>query len=208
MANAIHFYTHPYTRGATVAWMLEEIDQPFDVTLLNYKNEDHKKPEYLALNPMGKIPTLVHKGIVITETAAICAYLADAFPEKKLAPSITDPKRGTYLRWLFFTAGACEYAMVDKISDRAPVEPGRIGYGSYEVAFQTLAGALEQGPYLLGEQFSAADVFICSLLNWGTMMKAIPDNPIFSNYIKTCLERPAYQSSFRQGQLWLKQLEA
>lgn len=208
MASDIHFYTHPYTRGATVAWMLEEIGQPFELTLLDFKKGDNKKPEYMALNPMGKIPTLVHKGVVITETAAICAYLADAFPEKNLAPAITDLKRGTYLRWFFFAAGACEYAMVDKSSGRVPVDPGRIGYGTYEAAFGALAGALERGPYILGEQFSAADVFICSLLNWGTLTKAIPDNSIFSKYIKICLDRPAYQRSFRQGQLWLNQLEA
>ena len=118
----ITFYTNPQSRGRIVHWLLEELGVPYDMKILDFEKGDHKKPDYLKINPMGKVPAIVHRGVVVTEAAAICTYLADAYPKAGLAPALDDPRRGTYLRWLFFGAGCIEPAIVDKLFARPPVE--------------------------------------------------------------------------------------
>ena len=129
---------------------------------------------------MGKIPAIVHRGTVVTETAAICAYLADAFPGKGLAPALDDPARGTYFRWLFFGAGCIEPALVDRMFERPPVpREGTLGYGSYERTLNALEKAVTPGPFILGSRFSAADVYVGSLIGWGMMVKSLEPRPVF-----------------------------
>ena len=147
----ITFYTNPMSRGRIVHWLLEELGVPYDMKILDFEKGDHKKPEYLKINPMGKVPAIVHRGTVVTEAAAICTYLADAYPKAGLAPALDDPQRGTYLRWIFFGAGCVEPAIVDKMFDRPAVErKGALGYGSYEDTLNALETALKPGPCILG----------------------------------------------------------
>jgi glutathione S-transferase len=129
------FFHNPISRGRIAHWMLEEVGVPYETNLLRFDRGEHKTPQYLAINPMGKIPTIKHRDTVITEAAAICAYLADAFPASQLAPPVDSPQRGTYYRWLFFGAGCIEPALVDHLFKRPPPDrPGALGYGSYASA--------------------------------------------------------------------------
>jgi glutathione S-transferase len=191
----ITFYTNPQSRGRIVHWLLDELGVPYDMKVLDFEKGDHKKPEYLKLNPMGKVPTVVHRGVVITEAAAICTYLADAYPQAGLAPALDDPQRDTYLRWLFFGAGCIEPAIVDKLFARPPVErKGAVGYGSYEDTLSALETALTPGPYILGERFSAADVYVGSEVQWGLMVKGLEPRPKFLQYTERIAARPALQN--------------
>jgi len=194
MSETITFYHNPMSRGRMVHWMLEEVGAPYEVKLLSFETREHKSPEYLALNPMGKIPTIVHRSVVITETPAIIAYLADAFPAAGLAPAIDDPQRGTYLRWMFFGANCLEAAMMDKSLGRpAPERTGSLGYGTYEDTLRTLEQALTPGPYFLGDRFSAVDVFVGSQIAYGLMTKAIEARPAFVKLAELGKARPAFQ---------------
>jgi glutathione S-transferase len=180
------------SRGRIVHWMLEELGTPYEAKNLSFDKGEHKTPEYLRVNPMGKVPAIVHRGVVITETPAICMYLADAFPSAGLAPTLDDPQRGTYLRWFFFGAGCIEPAVVDKMLTRPPVErKSALGYGSYEDTLKTLETALTPGPYILGQRFSAVDVYIGSEIQWGLMTKGIEARPSFQQYADRCAARPA-----------------
>lgn len=185
----------PQSRSSTALWMLEEVGQPYEVKLVDITKGEQKADALVARNPMGKVPTLVHGDVVITETAAICAYLADAFPEAGLAPPPGDPARGTYYRWLFFTAGCVEAAMTDRALGRAESErTGMVGYGTWEDTMRTLATAFDPGPYILGERFSAADVYVGSSVVWGRMFGSLPDTPAFARYAAAIEARPGFQS--------------
>ena len=186
------FYTHPYSRGRIVRWMLEELGVPYDVQLLEY-GSTMKAPEYLAINPMGKVPAIKHGDTVVTEVAAICAYLADAFPEKKLAPPSGSEQRGCYYRWMFFVAGPLEMAATAraydwKIDDENAVS---IGCGQYQDVINALVGALEKGPFICGDQFTAADVLTGSFIGWGIMQKTMDPLPVFTAYVERLNKREA-----------------
>jgi glutathione S-transferase len=182
------------SRGRIVHWLLDELGAPYETRILSFEKGEHKTPQFLAINPMGKIPAIVHRGVVVTETAAICLYLADEFPAANLAPRIGDPQRGTYLRWFLFGAGCFEPAVVDRMLARPPVErKGSLGYGSYEDTLKTLETALAPGPWILGERFSAVDVYIGSQIHWGLMTKALEPRPILQKYADRCAARPALQ---------------
>jgi glutathione S-transferase len=201
MSDTVTFYHNPMSRGRIAHWMLEETNAPYDIKVVNFDKMEHKSAAFLAVNPMGKIPAIVHRGTVITESAAICAYLADAFPSAGLAPALTDPTRGTYLRWLFFGAGCVEPAIIDRMFSRpAPSRPAALGYGNYDDTVNTLEQAITPGPFILGGRFSAADVYLGSALGWGTMMKAIDPRPAFQEYLKRLSERPAYQRFMAQNE--------
>lgn len=194
----ITFYTNPQSRGRIVHWLLEELGVPYDMNILDFEKGDHKKPEYLKINPMGKVPAVVHRGVVVTEAAAICTYLADAYPEAGLAPALNDPQRGTYLRWLFFGAGCIEPAIVDKLFARPPVErKGAVGYGSYDDTLNALETALTPGPFILGERFSAADVYVGAQVQWGLMVKGLDPRPKFQQYAERIAQRPALSKLLR-----------
>ena len=191
----IVLYTNPMSRGRVARWMLEEIGAPYRTEILEYAGS-MKAPAYLAINPMGKVPAIVHGGVVVTECAAICAWLADAFPEAGLAPAPGDPLRGPYYRWLFFAAGPLEAAVTAKsLGLLAPAEKsGMAGYGSYEQTVDALetvvAGA---APWLLGERFSAADVYVGSQVVWGQQFGSLPARPAFATYAARLQARDAYR---------------
>lgn len=190
-------YTNPMSRGVIAHWMLEEVGVPYRMESLDLDKREHKTPEFLELNPMGKVPTIVHRGIVVTESAAICTYLADAFPKAGLAPDLKDRQRGTYLRWMFFSAGCLEPALVDRLHSRAlPDRPGALGYGSYSDTLNALERAITPGPYILGERFTAVDVHIGSEIVWGLMTKSLEPRQAFREYSERLAERPAYQRCF------------
>lgn len=192
-SDEIVFYTNPMSRGRIARWMLEEIGQPYRTVVLEY-GTTMKAPEYLALNPMGKVPAVTHRGVTVTECAAVCAYLADAFPEAGLAPALGDPARGTYLRWMFFTAGPVEAAVTAKSLDLlAPAEKaGMVGYGSFEQVVDALEAAVSgPGPWILGDRFSAADVYVGSQIGWGLQFKSLPDRNAFKAYAGRLFQRPA-----------------
>jgi glutathione S-transferase len=199
--NSVTFYHNPMSRGRIAHWMLEETHAPYEIKVVNFEKKEHKSAEYLAINPMGKIPAIVHRGTVITEAAAICAYLADAFPGAGLAPALDDPQRGTYLRWLFFGAGCVEAAVIDQMFSRpAPSRPAALGYGNYADTMNTLERAITPGPYILGDRFSAADVYIGAAIGWGISMKAIEPRPAFVKYLGLLTERPAYKRFTAQNE--------
>lgn len=207
--SSIVFYYNPMSRARIVHWMLEEIGEPYRIEVLRFEKGEHKKPEFLAINPMGKVPTIVHNGTVVTEAAAICTYLADVFPAKKLAPGTQEPARGTYLRWLYFGAGCIEPALVDRMFSRPmPDRPGALGYGSYDDVLNALEIALTPGPFILGERFSAADVYIGSQIVWGLIVKALEPRDVFQKYIARFAERPAFQRFNAQGAKYLAELQA
>jgi len=209
MTDEILFYYNPQSRARIVHWMLEEVGAPYRIELVRFDKREHKSDAFLAVNPMGKLPAIVHRGVVVTETAAICTYLADAFPKAGLAPAIDDPARGTYLRWLFFAAGCVEPAVMDKSFSRPPVErPGAIGYGTYEDTMATLERALAPGPFILGERFSAADVYVGSQIGFGMMTKTIEPRPSFVAYQGRLAQRPAFQRFMAEAQKFSEQLKA
>lgn len=192
MSSELVFYTHPMSRGRIVRWLLEEIDQPYRTEILDY-GTTMKAPEYLAINPMGKVPALKHGDVVVTECAAICAYLADAFPDAGLAPPFGDPRRGPYYRWLFFGAGPVEAATINKtLGFEVPAERrGMAGYGSLSDVIRVLENAVSAGPYLLGERFSAADVYLGSQIGWGLVFGTIEKRPAFEGYWQRISTRAA-----------------
>jgi glutathione S-transferase len=199
MSDKITFYYNPMSRARIVHWMLEEVQADYEIKLLRFDQREHKSPNFLQINPMGKVPAIVHRGVVITESAAICAYLADLYPEAKLAPRPDDPRRGTYLRWLFFGASCVEPALVDKLFGRPDPEPGALGYGNYDDTMNALESALRPSPFILGDMFSAVDVYLSSEIWWGMMVKAIEPKPGFDHYVQRCSERDAYKRYSKQA---------
>ena len=193
---ALTLYHASPSRSSVTLWMLEEIGEPYDIKLLKLSEGDNLKPGFLAINSMGKVPTLIHDSVTITESAAICTYLADAFPKAKLSVPIGDPRRGPYLKWLFFGPSCIEPAIIDRAAPRKEeARRGMLGYGSYESVMDTVAAAVAKGPFLLGDQFTTADVVIGSGLRWGTMFKLIPERKEFTDYIARFADRPALKRS-------------
>jgi len=191
MISDIIFYTNPMSRGQIARWMLEEIGEPYEMAVLEY--EGMKSADYLAINPMGKVPAIVHKGKVVTECAAICAYLADAFPGANLAPP-TD-NRADYYRWLFFAAGPVEAAVTNKALGFI-VPEGRermAGYGTFDHAIGALEQAISGPGWICGDQFTAADVYVGSQIDWGLTFGTIPSRPAFEAYAARLRGRPAYK---------------
>ena len=182
------------SRSSIARWMLEEVGEPYDIHLLSLSKGENRAAAYLAVNPMGKVPALKHGDVVITEAAAICTYLADAFPSAGLSIPIGDPHRGVYLKWLFFSPSCIEPAMIDRAFPRKEeARRGMLGYGDFDTAIEVAAKAVANGPHLMGEQFTAADVVVGSALRWGTMFKLIPERPEFTAYVDRLGQRPALQ---------------
>lgn len=181
MTDDLVLYTNPMSRGRIARWMLEEVGQPYRTEVLDF-GSTMKTEAFLGLNPMGKVPAITHRGAVITETAAICAYLADAFPEARLAPALTD--RAAYYRWLFFAAG-CVEAAVTNVSlgfVPPPERTGMVGYGSTAATIDALEAAVAGREFIAGERFSAADVYVGSQIGWGMSFGSIPKRPAFEAY--------------------------
>jgi glutathione S-transferase len=193
MAEELVLYTNPMSRGRIVRWMLEEVGQPYQARSLDYAKL--KDPAYLAINPMGKVPALVHGSTLVTEAAAICAYLADAFPQAGLAPPPGDPARGPYYRWLFFVAGPLEAATTNKVLgvEVKPEQQKMAGYGAYGYVMDALEQAVDGREHLAGGRFSAADLYVGSHLDWGMGFGTVEKRPAFQAYVARLRERPAFK---------------
>ncbi len=192
MKDELVFYTNPRSRGRIVRWMLEEVGAPYETEILEY-GTTMKAPAYLAINPMGKVPAIRHGDRVVTECAAICAYLADAFPEAKLAPAVAD--RAEYYRWFFFAAGPLESAIMNT-SLGLIVPEGReatAGYGTLATALDAAESAVSDNLYVAGDTFSAADVYFGSQISWGLLFGTIEKRDAFESYAARVTDRDAYR---------------
>lgn len=189
---ALTLYTNPMSRGRIARWMLEEVGVAYEAVILDYA-ASMKDDAYLAVNPMGKVPAIVHDGKVVTEGAAICCYLADTFREAGLAP--TDAERADYYRWMFYAAGPVEAAVTNRSLGVVPsAEQQRmVGYGSYEAVVDTFAGAVAAHPFLAGDRFTAADVYAGSQVIWGVQFGSLPKLPVFEDYVARVTTRDAYK---------------
>jgi glutathione S-transferase len=186
-------YWSPRSRSFSALWLMEETGQPYERVLTDITTGAQKTPEYLAINPMGKVPALKDGEAVLGEAAAICAYVAERYPEAKLAPPLGDPKRAKYLQWLFFSPSCIEPALI-QIFTKIDVPPSTAAWGSATQVFDTLDVALEKGPWILGDGFSAADIMIGSGLNFAVrLFKMVPPRPSYDAYIARCMARPAFQ---------------
>ena len=196
--DEVIFYHNPQSRSSMTHWMLEEVEAPYRVVAMDWAKGDHKSAEFLAINPMGKIPAIQHRGVTVTETPAIIAYLADAFPQAGLAPAPGAAERGAYYRWLFFGIGCIEPAMLDKLTNRPDPENKRAaGYGSYDDVLNALRGELAKGDYLVAGRFSAADLYIAAELTFMAMFGApgVKGDPVFDPYVARCTDRPGFRKA-------------
>jgi len=189
----MQLYWSPRSRSFSALWLMEETGQPYERVLTDISIGAQRKPEYLAINPMGKVPALRDGEATLAEAAAICAYVAERYPEAKLAPALGDPLRAKYLYWLFYGPSCIEPTIV-QLASKLEINPVAAGWGDAQRVIDVLDGALQKGPWLLGDNFSAADIVIGSGLNFGVrLFKMIPSRPSFDSYIARCIARPAFQ---------------
>ena len=190
------FYTNPQSRGRIVRWMLEEVGEPYDTELVTY--DRMKDDAYLAVNPMGKVPSIKHRGKIVTECAAICAYLADVFPQSELGPK--EDEKADYYRWLFYAAGPLEQAVTNNYAKFTPSpEQGRMfGYGNYDTAIDVLDKLLGSRNYVCGDRFTAADVYVGSAVMWGTQFGTMPQRDSFTAYVDRIKGREAFQRGWQK----------
>ena len=187
----VTFFHTPQTRSGATRALIEELGIDVETHVLNMKAGETRKSEYLAVNPMGKVPAIRHGEALITEQPAVMMYLADLYPEAKLAPPIGDPMRGPYLRWMVFYGSCFEPAVVDRSMEREPANLAMSPYGDFDTMLNTLTDQLDRGPYMLGDTFSAADVLYATALNWMTRFKLVPELPVIRSYIERVTSRPA-----------------
>src|SRR5262249_3009392 len=190
-SDTIVFFHAPNTRSSGTRILLEELGAPHELRAVNMKAGEHRKAAFLAVNPMGKVPAILHRGELVTEQVAIFLYLADLFPNAGLAPARDDKLRGPYLRWIAYYGSSFEPAVVDRALQREPGPPNMVPYGGYDTLLKTVTDQLGKAPYLLGERMTAADVLWGSALRWTTMFKLVPEMPVIMNYVKRVTERPA-----------------
>jgi glutathione S-transferase len=187
----VTFFHSPNSRAAGTLILLEELNADYTLEVLNLRAGEQRQPKYLAVNPMGKVPAILHGAALVTEQPAIYLYLADLYPEANLAPPIGDPLRGPYLRWMVYYGSCFEPALVDRMLQHAPAPPATCPYGDYDTMLKTLTDQLAQGPYILGERFTAADVLWGTGLRWTMMFKLVPELPVFTQYVERVTTRPA-----------------
>lgn len=186
-------YWSPRSRSFTTLWLMEETGEPYERVLTDISTGANKTPDYLAINPMGKVPALADGDAVMAESAAICTYVADRYPQAKLAPPIGDPRRAKYLQWMFFAPSCIEPAILQAYL-KLEIPAVSAAWGSTTQTFDVLDQALEKGPWLLGDDFSAADVAIGAGINYAIrMFKMVPTRPNFDRYLDACAARPAFQ---------------
>jgi glutathione S-transferase len=193
MNRHVTLFHSPQSRSAGALILLEELAADYELHVLNLKKGEQRRADYLAINPMGKVPAIVHDGALVTEQGAVYAYLADLYPEAGITPAIGDPLRGPYLRWLFYYGSSFEPALIDKSLKREPAPASTSPYGDYETMLKTLTDQLATGPFLLGERFTAADVLWGTALRWTTMFKLVPETPVVTGYIGRVTSRPAVE---------------
>ena len=190
----IKLFWCPRTRASRILWMLAEMGEPFEVETVDLRKPEKKSVEFLAASPMGKVPAIADGPVKIADSAAIALYLADRYPASALAPVINDPLRGSYLYWMTFTPGVIEPAMAEKFNNWE-VNRGSSGWGDYDLMMEVLEKGLEQGPWLLGDRFSAADIIVGSSVRFMKIFGILPENPVLASYLERCLARPAYASA-------------
>lgn len=190
----IKLFWCPRTRASRILWMLAEMGEPFEVEAVDLLKPETKSVEFLAASPMGKVPAIADGPVKIADSAAIALYLADRYPASALAPAIDDPLRGNYLYWMTFTPGVIEPAMAEKFNNWE-VNRGSSGWGDYDLMIEVLEKGLEQGPWLLGDRFSAADIIVGSSVRFMKKFGILPENPVLASYLERCLARPAYASA-------------
>jgi glutathione S-transferase len=195
MDKRITFYHAPMSRSAGVHALLKELGAPYDLKIIDLRAGGTRRPDYLAVNPMGKVPAIVDGDALVTEQVAIYLYLADLFPAAGLAPAIGDPLRGPYLRWMVYYGSCFEPAVIDRALKRDPAPQGMCPYGDYDTMLATLVGQLAKGPYMLGDRFTAADVLWGTSLAWITGFKLVPELPEIMAYISRIAGRPAIQAA-------------
>ncbi len=191
-SDTIVFFHAPNTRSSGARILLEELGAPHELRAINMKAGEQRKPAFLAVNPMGKVPAVLHRGALVTEQVAIFIYLADLFPQAGLAPAVDDPRRGPYLRWLAYYGSCFEPAVVDRALKREPGPHAVLPYGDYDTTLKTVTDQLAKGPCLLGERMTAADVLWGTALMWTTMFKLVPELPVIADYVKRLAARPAF----------------
>jgi glutathione S-transferase len=194
----ITFYHSPQSRSAGTLILLEELGADYDMRVLDLQKGEQRQSGYLGVNPMGKVPAIVHDGALVTEQGAVYTYLADLYPEAGITPAIGDALRGPYLRWLFFYGSSFEPALVDRSQKREPAPAATSPYGDYDTMLKTLFDQLARGPYLLGDRFTAADVLWGSALRWTTMFKLVPETPSVKAYVERVTSRPAAQRAAKK----------
>ena len=207
-ADRITLYYMPQTRAAGTRIILEELGAPYDLKVMNLKTGENRKSDYLAVNPLGKVPAIRHGQTIITEQIAIAIYLGDLFPEAGLTPAIGDPGRGTYLRWLVYYAACFEPALIDKSLEREPSPKSTSVYGDYGLMLDTLEGALSNGPYILGDRMSLADIQWGVALHWTMMFGLVPERPVFKGYVDRIAARSSFQKVWADDQKMAAEQEA
>ena len=192
------FYHSPQSRSAGTLVLLEELGADYELRTLDMKKNEQRGGDYLAVNPMGKVPAIVHNGALVTEQGAVYAYLADLYADAGITPAIGDPLRGPYLRWLFFYGSSFEPALIDRSMKREPAPSSTSPYGDYDTMRKTLWDQLGDGPWLLGDRFTAADVLWGTALRWTTMCKLVPETPAVKAYIERVTSRSAAERTARK----------
>ena len=187
----ITLFHSPQTRSAGALTLLEELGAPYELKLLNMKAGEQREPAFLAINPLGKVPAILHRGALVTEQVAIFIYLADLFPDAGLSPSLDDPRRGPYLRWLVYYAACFEPGMVDKAMKREPAPLAMSPYGDFDAVVATLQDQLRNSPYLLGDRLLAPDILWGIALNWMIGFGLVPNTDVFRAYVERVTNRPA-----------------
>lgn len=200
MTTHLTLHHCPNSRSTGVLALLEELQAPYDLHVMNMKTKENREPAYLAINPMGKVPAIEHDGALVTEQVAIYIYLADVFSEAKLAPPLGDPLRGPYLRWMAFYGSCFEPALIDRWLQREVPDKATTGYGSFDDVFDTLLAQLAKGPYLLGEQFTALDVLWGTALGWMDLFDLLPKRAEIADYVARVHSRPAIKAAQAQDQ--------
>ena len=203
----IVFHYAPKSRAFRMLWFLEELGQPYRIEHIDFAKGDHKRPDYLKLNPMGKVPTVVDEGTPIAETGAILTHLADKYATGNLAPEPNDPRRADYLRWLFFAAGVMEPAFGEKFF-KWEIPSRQAAWGDFASMERAATGGVSPGPWLLGDRFTAADVFVGSNFHWGLLWKLFPAEGTIADYVARCAGRPALKRALAMEEKFIAEADA
>jgi glutathione S-transferase len=190
--DTITLFHAPQSRSSGALTLLEELRAPYALHILNLKAGEQRQAPYLAVNPLGKVPAIRHRGALITEQVAIAIYLSDLFPAARLAPALDDPRRGPYLRWLVYYAACYEPALVDRALKREPAPLSMSPYGAFDAMFEAIVAQLSGSPYLLGQEITAADILWGNALRWGSMFKLLPENAVVAAYVNRVTSRPSF----------------
>jgi glutathione S-transferase len=205
--DTIQLFHSPQSRSAGAFTLLEELGAPYEMKILNMKAGEQRQPDYLAINPLGKVPAIRHRGELVTEQVAIFLYLADLFPAAGLAPALDDRQRGPYLRWMVYYAACYEPGLVDRAMKREPVPLSMSPYGDFDTMLANVADQFDASPYLLGDDFSVADLLWGLALQWGTMFKIVPENPKIASYVARVTARPSVAKVAERDAEWAAEHE-